>query len=52
MSQGPRYRIKLRRRREGRTDYRHRLALLKSGETRIAVRRSLKNIRVDRESVV
>ena len=46
MSQGPRYRIKLRRRREGKTDYRHRLALLKSGETRIVVRRSLKNIRV------
>jgi len=46
MSQGPRYRIQLRRRREGITDYRHRLALLKSGEHRIVVRRSLKNIRV------
>lgn len=44
--QGPRYRMKPRRRREGRTDYRHRLALLKSGEPRIVVRRSLKNIRV------
>jgi large subunit ribosomal protein L18 len=46
MKQGPRYRIKPRRRREGKTDYRHRLALLKSGEHRIVVRRSLKNIRV------
>ncbi len=46
MNQGPRYRIKPRRRREGKTDYRHRLALLKSGEHRIVVRRSLKNIRV------
>jgi large subunit ribosomal protein L18 len=46
MSQGPRYRIQLRRRREGITDYRYRLALLKSGEHRIVVRRSLKNIRV------
>ena len=46
MNQGPRYRMKPRRRREGKTDYRHRLALLKSGEPRIVVRRSLKNIRV------
>ena len=46
MSSGPRYRIKPRRRREGKTDYRKRLALLKSGETRIVVRRSLKQIRV------
>lgn len=46
MSQGPRYQMKLRRRREGITDYRHRLALLKSGEIRIVVRRSIKNIQV------
>ncbi|MDG6218646.1 MAG: 50S ribosomal protein L18 [Candidatus Thermoplasmatota archaeon] len=46
MSQGPRYQMKLRRRREGITNYRHRLALLKSGEPRIVVRRSIKNIRV------
>lgn len=46
MNQGPRYRMKPRRRREGKTDYRHRLALLKSGEPRIVVRRSLKNVRV------
>jgi len=46
MNQGPRYQMKPRRRREGKTDYRHRLALLKSGEPRIVVRKSLKNIRV------
>jgi large subunit ribosomal protein L18 len=46
MNQGPRYQMKPRLRREGRTDYRLRLALLKSGEPRIVVRRSLKNIRV------
>lgn len=46
MSSGPRYRIKLRRRREGKTDYRKRLALLKSGKTRIVVRSSLKQMRV------
>ncbi|MCI4319468.1 MAG: 50S ribosomal protein L18 [Thermoplasmata archaeon] len=38
MSRGPRYRVPFRRRREGRTDYRHRLALLKSGEPRAVVR--------------
>jgi len=46
MSQGPRYHLKPRRRREGKTDYRMRLALLKSGKPRIVVRRSLNNIRV------
>jgi large subunit ribosomal protein L18 len=46
MKQGPRYRVKPRRRREGRTDYRTRLQLLKSGKTRIVVRKSLKQIRV------
>jgi len=43
MRQGPRYRVKSRRRREGRTDYRKRLALLKSRKTRIVVRKTLKN---------
>jgi large subunit ribosomal protein L18 len=46
MSSGPRYRIKPRRRREGKTDYRKRLSLLKSGKTRIVVRLSLKQIQV------
>ena len=43
MKQGPRYRVKPRRRREGRTDYRKRLALLKSRKPRIVVRKTLKN---------
>jgi large subunit ribosomal protein L18 len=46
MKQGPRYYIKQRRRREGITDYRKRLKLLKSRKNRIVVRNSLKNIRV------
>ena len=46
MSQGPRYRVKTRRRREGKTDYRQRLRLLKSEKVRCVVRRSLKNIRI------
>ena len=46
MKQGPRYYIKQRRRREGRTDYRKRLKLLKSRKIRIVVRKSIKNIRV------
>lgn len=46
MSSGPRYTVKLRRRREGKTDYRKRLALLKSGKTRIVIRKSLKHMRV------
>lgn len=46
MSKGPRHRVKPRRRREGKTDYRQRLRLLKSGEVRIVIRRSLKNIRI------
>ncbi|HWG90329.1 MAG TPA: 50S ribosomal protein L18 [Candidatus Thermoplasmatota archaeon] len=44
MGQGPRYRVQFRRRREGRTDYRRRLALLKSEKARVVVRRSLKNV--------
>jgi large subunit ribosomal protein L18 len=46
MKQGPRYYIKQRRRREGITDYRKRLKLLKSRKIRIVVRNSLKNIRI------
>ncbi len=44
MAIGPRTRIPFRRRREGRTDYRRRLALLKSGETRLVVRRTAGNV--------
>ena len=39
-------RIPHRRRREGKTDYRKRLALLKSGKTRLVVRKSLEHMRV------
>ncbi len=46
MKHGPRYRVKPRRRREGKTDYRIRLKLLKSRKTRIVVRKSLKNTKV------
>jgi large subunit ribosomal protein L18 len=46
MKQGPRFNVKPRRRREGYTDYRTRLALLKSGMIRIVIRNSLRNIRV------
>jgi large subunit ribosomal protein L18 len=44
MKQGPRYHVKLRRRREGKTDHRKRLRLLRSRKTRIVVRNSLKNV--------
>lgn len=46
MNQGPRYHIKTRRHRNGRTDYRKRLRLLKSRKIRIVFRKSSKNIRV------
>ncbi|MDH7517970.1 MAG: 50S ribosomal protein L18 [Candidatus Thermoplasmatota archaeon] len=46
MTHGPRYKIKTRRRREGKTDYRKRLALLKSRKTRIVVRKTIKNTQV------
>lgn len=46
MKQGPRYHVKPRRRREGKTDYRKRLKLLRSGKVRIVVRKSLKNTQV------
>ena len=46
MKQGPRYHVKPRRQRQGRTDYRRRLKLLKSRKVRIVVRKSIKNTRV------
>ncbi|MGA8663478.1 MAG: 50S ribosomal protein L18 [Thermoplasmata archaeon] len=46
MKTGPRYRVHFRRRREGRTDYRVRLKLLKSGRTRAVVRISERRVRV------
>lgn len=44
MAQGPRYRVPRRRRREQRTDYKRRLALLKSGRTRAVVRKQNQNM--------
>ncbi len=46
MKTGPRYHVKPRRHRQGITDYRRRLKLLKSGKTRIVVRRSLRYFQV------
>ncbi len=43
-SQGPHYRVGLRRRREGRTDYRRRSRLLRSGKHRAVVRKTLRRI--------
>ncbi len=39
--QGPHYRVPFRRRREGRTDYRVRAKLLRSGKPRVVVRKTL-----------
>ena len=46
MARSARYKVKFRRRREGKTDYRKRLALLKSGKIRMVVRRSNRFITV------
>ncbi len=46
MSTGPRYRVHFRRRREGKTDYRVRLRLLKSDQPRAVVRLSGHRVRV------
>jgi len=46
MSHGPRYRVHFRRRREGKTDYRVRLRLLKSGQPRAVVRLTDRRVRV------
>lgn len=45
-ARGPTYEVAYRRRREGKTDYRRRLALIKSGKPRMVVRRSNKNVTV------
>lgn len=44
MADGPRYRVHFRRRRAGKTDYRYRLKLLKSGLPRAAVRITNKRV--------
>ncbi|MDD5502089.1 MAG: 50S ribosomal protein L18 [Candidatus Thermoplasmatota archaeon] len=44
MADSPIYRVAFRRRREGKTDYRSRLALLKSGKARLVVRPTLKSV--------
>ncbi|HDM91876.1 MAG TPA: 50S ribosomal protein L18 [Candidatus Korarchaeota archaeon] len=44
MARSGRYKVKFRRRREGKTDYRKRLALLKSGLPRLVVRRTNRHI--------
>lgn len=46
MKHGPRYHVKPSRHRQGITDYRRRIRLIKSKKPRIVVRKSLKNIRV------
>ncbi|MGI0129562.1 MAG: 50S ribosomal protein L18 [Thermoplasmata archaeon] len=46
MSHGPNYRVPFRRRREGKTDYRVRLRLLKSGTPRAVVRLTDRRVRV------
>ncbi|MGA1822110.1 MAG: 50S ribosomal protein L18 [Thermoplasmatota archaeon] len=46
MATGPRYHVPFRRRREGKTNYRKRLGLLRSGKTRAVVRKSGSGISV------
>ncbi|MBM4247926.1 MAG: 50S ribosomal protein L18 [Euryarchaeota archaeon] len=43
MATDPRHRVPFRRRREGKTDYRARLRLVRSGKPRLVVRRSLRH---------
>jgi len=43
---GPKYRIPFKRRLKGKTDYKKRLGLLKSGELRLVVRKSLKHTKL------
>ena len=45
-AKGPTYEVVYRRRREGKTNYRKRLALIKSGKPRMVVRRSNRNVTV------
>jgi large subunit ribosomal protein L18 len=44
MAKGPTWRVPFRRKREGKTDYRQRLKLLRSGKPRFVVRISLKHV--------
>jgi len=46
MAHGPIYKVPLRRRREGKTNYYRRRDLLKSGKTRVIIRKTTKHIRV------
>ncbi|MFB6282384.1 MAG: 50S ribosomal protein L18 [Halobacteria archaeon] len=46
MATGAKYNVPFKRRREGRTDYQQRLALLKSGKPRLVVRKSNRNTTV------
>jgi large subunit ribosomal protein L18 len=46
MATGPRYRVPFRRKREGKTDYRRRLKLMRSGRPRAVFRRSSRYITV------
>jgi large subunit ribosomal protein L18 len=46
MGNGPRYRVKLKRRRQGRTNYYKRRDLLKSGKLRVVIRKSTKHITI------
>ena len=46
MANSSNYRVKLRRRREGKTDYQARKALVSSGRPRLVTRTTLKNINV------
>jgi len=45
-AKGPSYRVYFRRRREGKTNFAKRLALVKGGKTRMVVRRSNKGVLV------
>lgn len=51
MATGPRYNVDMRRRREGVTDYRQRLRLLKSGQPRLVARVSNQHVRAHIERV-
>ena len=46
MGNGPRYRVKLKRRRQGRTNYYKRRDMLKSGKLRVVIRKSTKHIAI------
>jgi len=46
MARGAAYRVPMRRRREGRTDYRRRLHILRANSARVVVRTSLRNLTI------